>query len=428
MPIERRLRETNFDPDTTAYQSDGKGKIIKSSRKFGVEIEMFHSKSEPLAILSKTLGEAFGLHHDGSVEVAGHGIEAVSPIMQGEAGENGILEMFGKINKHGFSVNKTCGLHVHLDGAGFSKKGKVSATPVSGVGASVIKDIKSDDYALVISQRVMSFLSSKVRLSHKDAARVIADEALSTGFDNLFLSKALGQSIPEIICEPSVLDIGDCRTMIDYFDFAKEDLEMEQMVDVEISASRPEPDDWFCVVYENKSLKNVLTLLYLHTVFSDVFMSMLPKSRRQDNLYCESLDLAFSPHQIENIQSYTELEQEWYKTSNIVDTARRKGNNYDDSRYFAINLHSLFAKYGTVEVRSHSATLDPNKVLYWVALHQEIMDKIVDGSLTIEKMRRGTHLREVEAKTEFILTVLNLRQPLYKYVRQRIAYFKAKDK
>ena len=426
MPEEElRVPERHFDGSSKAFQSRDKGQIIKSKRKFGVEIEMFHSKRKAIHDLYKGISSAFGFEHDGSIEARGaNAIEVVSPIMQGSLGETGVKDLFLRANKLGFSVNKTCGLHVHLDGKDFSKTDKTFIAPIEILDGKLLSGMKPDDYGFIITLDVLQAITSRSSMSSEEVARLLMDEYISTRNRRIFLSKALGTNIPEITIKECSLTVGKTKVMVDMYCLAKPSPSYEELNGKELTRLIPAQDDLFCVIYNNKNLKNVLTLLYLHTVFGDVFMSMLPKSRRQDNLYCQQLSLGFSAGQIENIESFTELESAWYKTKTAIDVQRRKGNKYDDSRYFSINLHSLFAKYGTIEVRSHSATLDPSKVLYWVAFHQEILDNIVAGKISISSLSKGTHLFHIEDKTAFLIKAMQLRAPLRTYMQQRIDYFR----
>lgn len=417
----------NFDASSKALQSKEPGTIIKSHRKFGVEVEMFHPQRQTISKLAKIVARTFGIEHDGSIEAKGYGVEVVSPILSGNKGENAIVELFKTINELKFKINKTCGLHVHLDGEGFSKGTRTVVVPYSD-SRDILNTVndKNGDYAFIVRRDVMNTLSQRLQI--EDSAQIIADEYMTCDGNALYLSKELGVSVPDIHRREGFIEADKESSIIDIFEFGqKTDIETA-MKGTTVTPPQPNQNDYVCIVYGNKNLKNVLTLLYLHTVYSDVFMAMLPMSRRQDNLYCQSLSLGFSAAQIESIRSYTELESAWYKTRKVSETRQRKGNHYDDSRYFTMNLHSLFAKYGTVEIRSHSATLDHNKVLYWVAFHQEILDRIVSGEINMDMLRQGVNIFNPDDRVEFLKEVMNLRPSLTKYMQKRIDYFKDNKK
>lgn len=429
---EELIPERHFDARTQTLQSKEPGTIIKSVRKFGVEIEMFHKTRKNIVQLAGLLPRTFGLEHDGSIDAGGggHGIEVVTPVLKGVKGENAVVETFKTINELGFKINKTCGLHVHLDGEGFGKGKQTLITPFGSIdsehGIGTVNE-KNGDYAFIVKRDVLNTLMDRV--NSEDAAQIIADEYLTSTNEYLYLSKEMGMTIPEIRRRGAIVKQGDEKTILDMFEFTDTELEEDTAMKGQVVTARvPEPDDYLCIVYGNKNLKNVLTLLYLHTVYSDVFLSMLPMSRRQDNLYCQSLSLGFSAAQIEAIRSYTELEAAWYKTRTVNESRQRKGNHYDDSRYFTMNLHSLFAKYGTIEFRAHTATLDHNKVLYWVAFNQEILDRIVSGEINMDILRQGINIFNPDERVEFVKDVLGLRPSLTKYMQKRIDYFKNNPK
>lgn len=416
----------NFDRRSTEFQSKSPGKIIKSLRKFGIEIEMYHSVSNTIRKLSGLVPKSFGVEHDGSIDAgSGYGVEVVSPILKGNAGEEAIVSVMKTINSLAFQINKTCGLHVHLDGEGFAQSNKTVVMPFTNFTDPTLitkLNINQGDYAFAVRQDVMSEISERVGM--EEAAKLLSDEYMTTEGNQLFLSKEIGRGINEIRVRNGVIDIDKYRGLIDIYGFHGASDEDSAVKGIVVDSLTPGENDWLCIVYGNRNLENVKTLLYLHTVFADVFASMLPMSRRQDNLYCQSLSLGFSAGQIEDIESYTELEKAWYRAKTMVERRTHRGNRYDDSRYFTVNLHSLFDKYGTVEIRSHSATLDPNKVLYWAAFHQEILDRIVAGDITIGSLREGSYMSSLEDKTAFLMDVLGLRTPLMTYMQQRIDYFK----
>jgi hypothetical protein len=431
---EERLEQRHFDKKSIKFQSKEPGRIIKSLRKFGIEVEMYNEKSQSLTALAKTLSRAFGIEHDGSIQAPGYALEVVSPILQGALGEQTVQDLFARINELNFKVNKSCGLHVHLDGAGFMNDGSVKVIPVAEVSAETFSKVGRGDIAFVMRREMMNEYIRATHMEPDDIAEIIAEE-LVAGQRNIFLSKTLGTSVPELKVRDTSIVYEKQEAVIEILEPlqqkdppAKVELGADDTVRV-IKATdtrTPKPEDYVCIVHYSKNLQNLLTLLYLHTVYADVFKAMLPPSRRSGNGFCQDVALGFSAKQLETITSYSELESAWYSEKNTKSVRQRKGDKYDDSRYFSMNLHSLFAKYGTVEMRSHSGTTDPLKALYWAALHQEIMDKIVAGEVTIDALRTGSNLFSVEEKLPVLLNVLNLRTALRKYMIQRIEYFNKK--
>jgi hypothetical protein len=97
-----------------------KGKIIKSPRMFGVEFEIVPDKN-----VSEIDGEfkffsnmdKWGVGDDGSLSDGG--VEVTTPPMSLSRGEDAIIEFCSKAKEAGWTVDRTCGTHVHLDAPEF---------------------------------------------------------------------------------------------------------------------------------------------------------------------------------------------------------------------------------------------------------------------------------------------------------------------
>lgn len=106
---EEHEREANFD--TSKFCSKAAGELIKSTRRFGVELEV-NLGTAGQQKLSPLLAKEFGLVHDGSVN---NGIEVVSPILQGSKGEEQVVATCKALKKVGAQADESTGFHVHLD-------------------------------------------------------------------------------------------------------------------------------------------------------------------------------------------------------------------------------------------------------------------------------------------------------------------------
>ena len=107
----------------------------RSSRRYGVEVEFINLDYDDLERIAKSLGigmEYWDLDYDeedeprdyskwsytsdGSLrDNKGDDIELVSPIIQTKTQEDQLKEILRCIREDGGSVNKSCGLHVHMD-------------------------------------------------------------------------------------------------------------------------------------------------------------------------------------------------------------------------------------------------------------------------------------------------------------------------
>lgn len=415
-----------FDKSSTKYQSKEVGEVIKSKRRFGVEIELLNKEVKEIGELSTEIDRSFGFEHDGSIRGEGQGIEVVTPIMSGRKGEEAIRDMFTKINKHNFTTNVTCGLHVHLDGKGFMNDQKILMGTVESPPIEKIEELDMESKLLFIVKRELAdTLSRQGSIELSDVAGLLAEESRNS--TRLFLSKTLNAPVPNVKITTSSWINKDMKVKSIVFSELTEKERIDEMENGQ-TAERVgvSNNDYVFLVDRNQNLTNTKTLLYLYTAYGDVFLAMLPKSRRQHNAFCQRLSMSFAPNQIEMIDTYSELEALWYKTKSLMDTATRKGRKYDDSRYYGINLHSLFAKYGTIEIRMHAATLDPDKAIYWIALHQDILDKISCGDIRIKNLKDGTNFFEIKDRADYLINTLQLREPIRKYMEQRIKYFNQK--
>lgn len=118
--------------------------------------------------------------------------------------------------------------------------------------------------------------------------------------------------------------------------------------------------------------KSLIALWSFYVAFEPVLLSFLPPKRRT-NSFCRRMANEVSLVQLAGLRTLDEAEHVWYKSRTRNDLKYRKSQKYDDSRYFGVNLHSLF-KDGHMEVRYHSGTLNARKILEWTNLHQIILD------------------------------------------------------
>ena len=56
----------------------------------------------------------WSIHHDGSVQGSGHGIEFVSPVLKGDAGLEQIRKVTDALKAIGCNINSSTGFHVHV--------------------------------------------------------------------------------------------------------------------------------------------------------------------------------------------------------------------------------------------------------------------------------------------------------------------------
>lgn len=415
------FRECDFTNDE--HQNKEIGKIITDSRKFGVELEMVNKSLAKLRDLSNKVRSGFGVERDGSVEMRnGYGIEVQTPPLSGKAGEKAILEICKTVEDLGFTTNETCGMHVHLDGEDFLQKADTLKTINVGKGIESFSEILTGD-----------FDEKYLVVYHKNGLIPLRDFT----YDFLVPREFNGVVYPETRITGSVFfDYTGIRAqkeakklfpvkgdLFPYFCtsdvLSKIDLPLEQINIVGFSKSR-----------EADYLR---TLLYLFSCYDSVLVGMLPESRRQKNRYCKRISTAFSPEDIERCRTYEDIEELWFKVTDKDEREKRKKDHYDTSRYYGLNLHSLFGINKTIEIRLHSGTIDAEKVLNWVAINQHILSRITekDSDLLLlspdnfqnSLLVGGSDLFSHKDKLSYFLKIMRFPEKLEKYIKSRTRHF-----
>jgi len=160
----------------------------------------------------------------------------------------------------------------------------------------------------------------------------------------------------------------------------------------------------------------------LHTYYAieDLIYSMIPESR-WNNSYCKRLSKSYSYNSFTDMITSKEFEKKWYMSDSESDIAEYKQQKYNNTRYNGINFHSIFYR-GTLELRHHAGTINPLKILNWVAFHQAVIDyainrynqKIVAKLWTMPTGKR---------KYDRISKLFKLPEKLQEYLLSRIQKF-----
>ena len=166
------------------------------------------------------------------------------------------------------------------------------------------------------------------------------------------------------------------------------------------------------------------TMLF-YMVFDDVIMAMLPEYRRGNN-YAAKLSHSCSLSGITRARCIEELASTWYGTGDNKDQINKcLGEPRHHSRYYGINMHALLSpKRQTLEIRYHSPTTNPIKILRWISLHQTIMDTMQEIS-EAEILSYANSLF-FEDKLAGFLKLIPLSEPTKNYMLSRIAKFNPK--
>lgn len=100
-----------------------KGAIVKSTRIFSCEVEALTDEASGAERLAATMPDECGLSSDGSIERDSgrydqQGIEVQTPKLAGKKGEDCVRRTISALRTVEATVNKSCGLHIHLDAKG----------------------------------------------------------------------------------------------------------------------------------------------------------------------------------------------------------------------------------------------------------------------------------------------------------------------
>lgn len=165
------------------------------------------------------------------------------------------------------------------------------------------------------------------------------------------------------------------------------------------------------------------SLFMFYVVFEPVILSFLPKSRRVSR-FCQMLNTELSLRQVSRCNDEQELVAMWYGTSDESEIKSRKGQKYDSSRYYGVNFHSLFAA-GHLEIRYHSGTVNPIKILEWTNLHLLIVDKAVGLELPshIGEYAHIASIVSLTKKAQKMFELLGLSESRVSYFKERMKKF-----
>ena len=372
------------------YQSRTYGKIIKSKRTFGVELELLTNDN-----LRGEIDSNFGIKGDASLDTEGtdyeETIEIVSPILKGKKGEDALIEVCDKLRKSDVGVNKSCGLHVHLGAKDFL-----------GLETKVIdiKDVKKfkeeDEFNLYTAFYIPSDVFAKLvaKYDTSDSGRIIAHITQN--------------------------DFNGCKFVDCEDGFYYADKRIKDRIDNSVVIMKVLEDNF-------EKLKN---LLKFYLIFEPVIMVSQPKSRRESNSYSAPINNSFNFNDLEQVKNYQQLDEYWYKTSDRDNIRYRKSDKYSSARYFSFNFHALLcgtnggnAGFNTLEIRLHSGTKNAKKILHWTAFHQAILDRIAQGKITSEHLDRASGLFSTVDKMNCMFKLLDLEEDTANAMKKRIEKF-----
>ena len=166
--------------------------------------------------------------------------------------------------------------------------------------------------------------------------------------------------------------------------------------------------------HTKKSLKNLLSIMYAK---EDILFRALQVNEARARNFCRKVREPML-QRVRRLSSsettdLTQLEHIWYGENDTRITRRMQ---YHDTRYYALNLHSMFYR-GTVEFRMFNSTLHAGEVRAYVTLCLAMSAQAI--------AQRGTVLRKTQSDNEKFtfrtwLIRLGLNGEEFKTVRQHL--------
>jgi len=461
-PAELAVRQTQVTPqatklkEPTVYRSNEKGEYVVSTRPFGVEYEINFSWSNADE-LRRMIGAEYNIVSDGSVR---NGLEVVSPVLQGHAGEQQVFKTCASIKKLKGATDESCGLHVHLDAADFYK-------PTVAKSSSLIntyikyKEKKSHDKVLwIVHSSVIKFLikrgttedrhladcmTGRSPFSASSTDRLIKYMNDATFFPHrvLFVNHKGKMDQPQT-CKILAHGVLGRRNRI--FKEMPVDKNGDSKLDewngrpainpingyVYIDPTRADKMRVIILPLVNedtKQLSRLKRLAAFYIAFDDVIASMLPSDRRAND-FARRVSQRASLEDINSCRSVRDFMRLWFHLhdDDTIETAQH--NRRHHSRYCGLNLHALL-KHGTVEIRYLGGTIDPHEIIQWVYLHQTILDIAADTSdprFNMELLSKASMIIRPDYKADVFFKKLKLRPETEQYFRELIGRLKEDDR
>lgn len=435
--------------------------IIKSSRKFGIEIEGGIAEHNRMDEMRNQIARAYQFVHDGSIQLP-NGVEIVSPVLEGSKGEKSLIETCKILEDFGFNSNHiSCGLHVHLDGADIL----VDPTKIEyyeditkiGESRRITQLVKVSHEAFeffqkeyfgepvdreVVTQKIASVIPRSRGTILKDKVKhhsIYGGDSKSVFFDNNNEDKV---GYIYVVNNRVLRDIRNEFKAIEEKLYNTRNLENKPLTKADSLFLKDEQKKYndqtsnihsvamesdqnpitLASVEDVRAFDRIKNLLYFYTAFDDMFLGMMPMSRRKGNTYCTPLSQNYKLEEIEKLKNQDDFDVYWYKARDAREAQMRKGTHRDDSRYQDVNFHALF-NHGTLEVRSHFGETNSKKILLWVALHQHFVDLIVANEIGLHEIKKASKPDNIRDKALNLFEITNLPSHLREYVQHYLNHF-----
>ena len=361
-------------------------------RTFGIEFECIGAYDAVTVFQQEARRLGFTYSGDGSIDAGSlSGIEVQTSILSGSEGGEKVYELLKKGEELGMSVNRSCGTHVHLGGSSFfNAKKEVSVESLEKITKKTVL-VERAFYNAIIKNKDVETANMTVftsdDLTDGSVGTVVFGDMRRSQYYKVPV-KFSTKTISLLVRATTLAEKGIDVSRVINGDFILKIGSESKLGDNEYTI----PAKSLLILKKGgkeERFHKLKEILSFYHIFEEVFFAMLP-AERASNRYCRKLSGSMTLDQIQRCESQEDLEKLWYKTKSIADSETMKQNHYSDSRYHALNIHSLFYKYGTFEMRSHNGTLDPNEILMWTALHQRVIDFIDSGRVLGVRISRSS--------------------------------------
>lgn len=413
--------------------------IVLSKRIFSSEIECI-DKEDNTSVFAD-INNAIGITEDGSLNSGG--VEIVTPRLSGITGENLIKDISSRLQKLHFTVDNSCGMHIHIDIPEITNKVKEEkktileselspyrySTSIPPENSKLVNgiyrnneneipetrshftksDISSLNYFNIVEVTAknlnqLQLLKNRASELLKSNIEVINNEKASKIIS--FIKKASSEIAKCCEYYPAMLKTPITIGGYPFFKYDDREIYSNYLRDRKHQSTG--------TLYNQ--LKNIM-LFYLN--FENTILSFIPQSRSQ-NRFCIPLSQIFHRKEILDCENLEAVEQLWYRDSDTLSRESRKKEKYDHTRYAGVNFHSLLSN-GHIEIRFHSGTIDSDKILHWIALHTAIIDYCMTTPLLNNLIKEKTLKRETDKMFELLQKDKRLKPETieYLFVRQK---------
>lgn len=173
-------------------------------------------------------------------------------------------------------------------------------------------------------------------------------------------------------------------------------------------------------------------LAIFYTVFDPAIYCLIDLNRRLSS-FCQPLADKLVPIDKDTKKTFGKFkEQDRFDAAiapnsygkNEIRMYKKKSNYYGGGRY-GINFGSIYYR-GTLEIRYHEGTLDPVRLIHWIALHTAIVDTVMNGEITEQEILKYLDIKIVEELKDEMMLLLQpkLNQETTDYTNRRFNEYK----